>query len=821
MKKTIVIGALVLGGALVTGLLISQPASRETVGPQPGGSFLLNSGWKITPAGTQVAVDTLPMSSVVSRDGKYLLVLNGGYNPPSISVVDLAAGTELSRVRVPDAWLGIALSPKGDEVYVGGGSKASVYSFLFRNGILAENRTIAIVPEAKRTWEDFIGDVAMSPDGRFVYAADVFHNRLIVINAQTGTVTGAVKTGRRPYRIAFLPGGKSYLVSNWADGNLSQFQASDNAGMGTIRTGAHPTDILVRPGKSSGEDKEKVWEYRVFVAAANTNSVYTYGASDAGEFKQVETINVSMTPRQPLGMTPTGLGLSHDGKQLYVACSDGNAVAVADVSEDTTHVRGFIPVGWYPTGVTGLPDGRIAVLNGKGLKSYANPKGPSPLKRPDPPHLGIRSDEYVGKMQNGTVALIAAPDDAKIFEYTQAVLSNSPYRDSKLDDAAPEILSKIKHVIYIVKENRTYDPMLGDMKEGNGDPSLVLFGEKITPNQHKLAREFVLLDNFYVSADVSADGHNWSTAAIASDYVQKFWPNSYAGRRKHYDYEGGEPAANPPAGYIWSNARMAGISMRNYGYFANLRPQADEDGTQVESVRDPVLATVTNMKYRGFDLNYPDVEREKVFEQDLSEFEAKGQMPQLMIMRLGNDHTSGTSPGKIAPLSSLADNDYALGKLVAAVSKSKFWAETAIFVVEDDAQNGADHVDSHRSPAFVLSPYTRRGIVDSSMYSTVSMLRTMEMILGLRPMTHFDAGAKAMASVFANTPNLAPYTAAPPQIPLDTKNPRESATAERSRKMDFDREDAVDEDELNDVLWIAIKGKQTPQPSPVRSLFAR
>jgi YVTN family beta-propeller protein len=820
MKKTIVILSLLLCGAVITGLLISQPAARQTPGPQQDGGFLLNSGWKITPAGTQIPVATLPMSSVVSRDGKYLLVLNGGYNPPSISVIDIAAGKELSRVRVPDAWLGLALSPKGDQVYVGGGSKASVYEYLFRNGILAESRTITLIPEAKRTWEDFIGDVTVSPDGRLLYAADIFHNRLIVINVQTGAPTGVVKTGRRPYRIAFLPGGKSYLVSNWADGSLSQFQASDNAAMGTLRSGPHPTDILVRPGKSSGDDKENSWEYRVFVTASNTNSVYSYGASDAGEFRQLETINVAMTPRQPLGMTPSGLGLSKDGKQLYVACSDGNTVAVADVSEDTTHVQGFIPVGWYPTGVLGLPDGRIAVLNGKGLKSYPNPKGPSPLKRPDPPHLGIRSDEYVGKMQNGTVAFIPAPDDAKLFEYSQAVLANSPYKDSKLDEPAPEVLSKIKHVIYIVKENRTYDPMLGDIKEGNGDPSLVLFGEKITPNQHKLAREFVLLDNFYVSADVSADGHNWSTAAIASDYVQKFWPNSYAARRKHYDYEGGEPAATPPAGYLWSNAKMKGVSMRNYGYFVNLLEKPDEEGNQVESVRDPVLAPVTNRKYRGFDLNYSDVERVKVFQQDLNEFEAKGQMPQLMIMRLGNDHTSGTAPGKIAPLSSLADNDYALGKLVESVSKSKFWPETAIFVLEDDAQNGADHVDSHRSPAFVLSPYTRRGVVDSSMYNTVSMVRTIEIILGLRPMTHFDAGARPMTSVFQAAPNVSPYVAAPAQIPLDTRNPQASATAGRSRKMNFEQEDAVDDDELNEVLWIAIKGK-TPQPSPVRSYFSR
>ena len=346
----------------------------------------MNSGWKITPAGKQIPVDTLPMSSAISSDGKYLLVLNGGYNPPSISVIDIAAGTELGRTRVADAWLGLAISAKGDHVYVGGGSKASVYEFLFRNGVLAESRTISVVDEAKRTWEDFIGDVAISPDGQRLYAADIFHNRLIVIGTETGKVLGTVKTGRRPYRIAFLPGGKSYLVTNWADGTASQFQTSDSASMGTIRIGAHPTDILVRPGKNAGTDKESTWTYRIFVAAANTNNVYSFAASDADELTPLETINISMTPRQPLGMTPSALGLSADGKQLYTVCSDANAVAVADVSEDTTHVLGFIPVGWYPTAVRGLPDGRIAVLNGKGLKSYANPKGPSPLKSV-PTHL--------------------------------------------------------------------------------------------------------------------------------------------------------------------------------------------------------------------------------------------------------------------------------------------------------------------------------------------------------------------------------------------------------------------------------------------------
>ena len=277
--------------------------------------------------------------------------------------------------------------------------------------------------------------------------------------------------------------------------------------------------------------------------------------------------------------------------------------------------------------------------------------------------------------------------------------------------------SPIQHVIYIVKENRTYDQVFGDLGRGNGDPRLTLFGGSTDPNQHKLANEFVLFDNFYVNSDVSADGHNWATAAIAPDYVQKMWPNSYAGRRKHYDYEGGEPAATPPAGYIWTNVLAAGLSMRNYGYFATNLPEPAPGGRQIEKVRDPGLTKVTNMKYRAFDLDYPDVDRAKVFLADLAEFEQTGQMPRLIFMRLGNDHTSGTAAGKIAPLSAMADNDYALGMVVEGVSKSRFWPTTAIFVMEDDAQNGPDHVDSHRSAAFVISPYTRRGVVDSTMYN--------------------------------------------------------------------------------------------------------
>jgi len=420
-------------------------------------------------------------------------------------------------------------------------------------------------------------------------------------------------------------------------------------------------------------------------------------------------------------------------------------------------------------------------------------------------------------------------DDDRLDAYSKTVLSNSPYRDEKLDrvdipqgnpvPARPGDPSPIQHVIYIVKENRTYDQVLGGLGKGNGEASLTLFDEKASPNHHKLAREFVLFDNFYVNADVSADGHNWSTSAIAPDYVQKMWPNSYAGRRKRYDYEGGEVAALPPAGYLWTNAASAGISMRNYGWWATniAKPEGER---QIAAVRDPLLAKYTNFNYRAFDLDYRDIDRAKVFLTDLQGFEKSGSMPKLMFLRIGNDHTSGTAAGKIAPLSAMADNDAALGMIVEAVSKSKFWPQTAIFVLEDDAQNGPDHVDSHRSPAYILSPYTRRdGFIDSSMYNTTSMLRTMELILGLHPMTVFDAGARPMWNAFATKPDLRPYAAEAARIPLDERNPANSTTAARSARLDFSEADEIEDDELNDILWLAIR-KSDP-PVPVRSYFSR
>ncbi|MFN3323609.1 MAG: alkaline phosphatase family protein [Bryobacteraceae bacterium] len=744
------------------GLLFAQTPAVERAGPRSDGSFLLNSGWLVQPAGTQIPVGTFPMNSVLSSDGKYLVVLNGGYAPPTLSVIDSASAKEIHRAPAPDAWFGLVFSRDGQRLYVSGGSQASVYEYEFAaGGRLIPARTFEIVAAAQRTSQDFIGDVAISPDGRLIYAASLYRNHIAVINPQSGRVIERFRTGRRPYRILFHPDGKSLFVTNWADGTLHHLDALNGSRLGAVRLGPHPTDLVWHDKAPVLEEDEKApWAARIFVAAANTNRIFVVGISDSKDLRQVETLNLAMQPYQPLGMTPSALALSPAQDRLYIVCSDANAVAVADVTQLRSRVRGYVPSGWYPTAARALPDGRLVILNGRGGGSQPNPKGPNPLDRAARPYRPDSGVQHVSLLQTGTLSMVPPFDDGQLAAYSRTVLRNTPYRD-EIGDVSPAALTLpggIEHVIYIVKEGRTYDQILGDLGKGRGDPALTRFGEPVAPNHRKLAREFVLLDNFYTNGDAAADGIQWSTAAIASDYVQRIGPNMAAGRRPAVDEQGREPLELPPAAYLWTNAASAGIPLRNYGFMVTNNPPGAAQ--QVQVVRDSTLRTVTSLTYRGPDPEYPDVERAKAFLDELKGFEAEGRMPKLILVRLGNDDCGATRPSKRSAMDLMADNDQALGMIVEAVSRSSFWPRTAIFVVEASAEDGADHVDSHRAPAYVLSPYTRRGAVDSSMYNTASVLRTIGLILGLRPMTHFDAAARPMSAAFTDSPNPEPYSAA-------------------------------------------------------------
>jgi DNA-binding beta-propeller fold protein YncE len=838
--KLFATGIAALAGLVMMQNTASRQSAPEKVGPLPGGGFLLNSGWTIRPAGEQVPLGTFPMSTALSANRKFLLVMNAGYDPPTISVIDVAKKTEIGRTALPDCWLGLAVGPAGatggDLIYVGGGATGKVFELSLNpeTGALARTREFAAAPNLPAKGKSLIGDVELSPDARLLYAADVSGDSIAVINLQSGRLTDRWKTGRRPYRIVVTPDGHELLISSWGDAAIYQHQASTGTLVTKVRVAPHPTDMLWINKPAPTEEGASSYVARLFVAASNTNNAYSFGVTKDGALDMLETINVSLTPMHPLGMTPSALATNQRGNRLFVVCSDANAVLEADISSPRSRVAGFIPTGWYPTAVRSLPGNNLVILNGKGLGSRPNPHGPNPTLRPAPLHEGGNAPapvEYVGHIQTGTAAFLPEPDNDQLHTFTQTVVANSPYKDEMLYgpvlDRQQAYFSRseghdspIQHVIYVIKENRTYDQVLGDLEKGNGDKSLVLFGEKITPNFHRLARDFVLYDNFYENADVSAEGHNWASAAIAPDYTVKLWPNTYGHRGHPYDFEGGEPANTPPAGYIWDNALQAGVTIRDYGEWTTNIPLKNVTGpTQIAAVKDRALAPYVDMNYRGFDLEYSDLDRAKEFIREWKEFDAKSQAPQLTILRMGNDHTQGVKGGTLTPFSYVAQNDYAVGMVVDAVSHSKFWSSTALFIIEDDAQNGPDHVDSHRAPAWIVSPFTQRGTIDSAMYNQAGILRTMELITGLRPMTHFDAAAPPMFGSFSRTPNPRPYTVIQPKLPLTDRNPEHGVGAAASARMDFSDADRADDDDLNNVLWRAIR--HSDPPPPTRSGFAR
>ncbi|HEV7620849.1 MAG TPA: alkaline phosphatase family protein, partial [Flavisolibacter sp.] len=401
---------------------------------------------------------------------------------------------------------------------------------------------------------------------------------------------------------------------------------------------------------------------------------------------------------------------------------------------------------------------------------------------------------------------------------SQAVYANTPYNNKTKKEVAeagnPIPLntwgkSPVKYVFYIIKENRTYDQVLGDVKEGNGDSSLVLFGEHITPNQHALVRQFVLLDNFYADAEVSADGHNWSLGGYANDYLEKTWPTSYGNRGGEYDSEGNRPIANNKGGFIWDYCKRAGISYRTYGEFAdNYKPNI------------PVLKNHFCPYYTSWDQHVRDTTRVNQWKRDFDSMLAIDKVPQLNTMRLINDHTEGLKKGRPTPFVHVADNDWAVGLFIEHLSQSKIWKESVVFIVEDDAQNGPDHVDAHRTTAYVAGGFVKRGFVDHTMYSTTSMVRTIELILGLPPMSQYDAAATPMWRSFSTKPDLAPFHSITPSIDLDGKNTVVNTWQKMSELFDFTKEDAAPDLEFNTVLWHGIKG-DISFPAPKRSAFVK
>lgn len=787
-----------------------SPAPRVIPAPLPGGphapaGYLLPNGWKLTPAGTQIPLGDLPLRIVVSPDGKFLVATNNGEGAQGLSIVDLERQQKVNTVPMDRSWLGLQFSADGKTLYASGGGGNKILIDGFDRGFKSNEGDVAF---GDMKQEIFAAGLCVSPDGKRLYAALNLTNQLAVVDLKSRSVAKRIAVGDHPYTCVVSPHGDKVFVSNWGGRSVSVVNAAAMSEEKKIEVGDHPNDMVISP---NGQ--------RLYVANANSNSV---SVVDVPAAKTIETISVALYPKSPIGSTTNAVALTRDGRRLFVANADNNCVAVVSLAgprRAQSIVEGFIPVGWYPTALALSPDDKtLYVASGKGLSSMPDVNGPNPTKKRTP------QMQYIATLFTGALSVIPVPGAAELKAYTKMVYDNTPYKPTlkttTAKTAVPRKLgepSPIKHVIYVIKENRTYDQVLGDLKEGNGDPHLELFGPDVGPNHHALAQQFVLLDNFYVNAEVSADGHNWSTAAYATDYVEKLWPSNYSKRGREYEFEGGTPAASPTRGYLWDYALRAGVSFRDYGEFVQGPPNPDLPSWAMEKS----LKGHIDPRYRPFDLGYPDQKRVDEFLREFKEFEKNGKLPQLIIMRLPNDHTEGTMPGKPTPLAFFADNDLALGRLVEAVSHSRFWKDTAIFVLEDDAQNGPDHVDAHRSVAYVISPYVKHHYVDSTMYSTSSMLRTIELILGVQPMSQYDAAATPMWNSFTDTPNLETYKALQPKVSLNDKNPPNGYGARRSAAMNFSKEDAAPDIELNEIIWKSIKGADSTMPAPVRSAWVR
>lgn len=796
----------------VTGKPITLPGAD-------GDGRLLHNGWRVTPVGRHIPTNDMLLGGAISPDGKTLAISNCGYNPHRVHLIDLATEKEIAQLATPVAWNGIAWSPDGNALYVGSGNpvKSRLLNqvddvYLFRkkeDGAWERGDGFNLKGVDRKT--TCISGIALSKDGSILYVLNNTDNSLYVLDAKSGEQRTKTAVGESPIVQRLSPDGTRLYVANWGGASYTVLDVSAPAApkvVQTVKTDSHPNDLALSK------------DNRLFISCGSADVVQVFDTQNNALLEQIRT---ALTPKAPYGSTPNALALANDGASLYIANADNNSVCVADVSQrGKSRVRGFMPTGWYPSAVLATPDSkRVIIGSGKGLGTAPNRV------------MGLNSAaqvfrfEHHGKQLKGFLSFVNAPDDAELANYTRQVMENTPYRDSQLlasksdeKTAIPSRIgakSPIKYVLYIIKENRTYDQVFGDVPQGNGDKRLTLFGREVTPNQHAIADEFVLLDNFYCSGEVSADGHPWSTSAIATDYTQRAWVLNYSGKDGPQYTDALE---NPKSGYIWDVCAKKGLSYRSYGEYvyatsSEKAPEQKVDGTTGLAGHGSPAYVGMGRPQNAEEMR--DTEKADIFISEFKEFEKKGTIPRFTIMSLGENHTHGTATGQHTPKACVASNDYALGKIVDAISHSSVWKEFAIFVLEDDAQNGPDHVDSHRSPALVISPYTKRKYVDSVMYNTTSMLRTMELILGLPPMTQYDASATPLFASFTNVANTTPFSVIKPTYNLAERNMASAYGAKESNKMDFRGYDRVDEDALNRILWHSIRGAKAPLPAPARS----
>ncbi len=878
---------------------VALPSSKQLLRPSPGRLGSTNS---------------FPVTIASSPDGRWLALLNAGFGTQesefhqSIALVDTRTG---QAADFPDArlgkdarqsyFLGLAFSPDGRRLYAplvsltdpagehSGHTGNGIAVYAFENGRIAPQRFIPIPGQPMPADKHLAAGVAKGAQGKYVpypaglaaftvggrerlLVADHLSDDALLLDAVSGAILqrfdfsrGREVPAEFPYGAVVTKDGRRGFVSLWNASQVAELDLEHGRILRRIdllppeaatAPGSHPTAMLFSPdGKL------------LYVALSNADAVAVVQVATG---KLAGVFSTRLAGQKYGGTFPVALAISADGRRLFVADASADAVAVIDAARPQASPPrpplGFIPTDWYPTALS-VEGETLWIASGKG--EGAGPNG----------RLRRRGSDvgYIPTLVHGSIARVRLRDaEARLAEFTREVEDDNLMRGVTGKIIFRSGSNPIRHVIYIVKENRTYDQVFGDLHPGDGDPSLCLYCEDITPNQHKLARQFGILDNFYDSGEVSGNGHVWSTAAITSDYTEKTWQVTYRGREHTYDYEGevageiamdhGLPDVNEPeTGYVWANVARHGLTYRHYGEYvitdwcsdrrsappcphAHIRkgealpPGMGQPHGGPSPYPWPVPVPLRNQptkpelrghfdpNYADFRVDYPDQLRADEFLNEFEKFVAarrKGageQLPAYVLLRLPNDHTAGRRPGFPSPSAEVADNDLALGRVMEAVSHSPYWEDTALLVLEDDAQDGADHVDAHRSVALVISKYSpgspERPFLDHNFYTTVSMLRTLEVLLGLPPMNNNDARAPVMAPLFAGEGRQPPFSADYRNRDNGTiyqVNPGRGQDAEESRRMDFSHADAADAAALNAILWRDRKGS-LPMP-PARRRF--
>ncbi len=763
---------------------------------------MLPNGWRLTPVGDSMPLGDLPLTLEVSPSKKLMAVTNNGQGTQTIELIDLESRKKTDSIEIKRSWYGLAFSPDEKKLFVSAGHNNNIIIY----NIASKKLSLADSIQLGKPWPTRIGPAGITIDAKRnrLYVVTREDKQLYVIDLSSKKILGTFALLAEGYASKISRNNKELFISCWGGDKVLVFDLEKQTWNKPIDVGDNPNELYL----------SKNGQY-LLVCNANDNTV---SVIETKEKRVIETLDAALFPNSPSGSTTNSLALDDKERTLFIANADNNCLAVFDFSKPgQSKPLGFIPTGWYPTCVR-FVNKQLWIANGKGFQSKANPFGPAPTRKREEVihHGGITKKssevEYIGSLLKGSMSIVDVPDPNTLSTYSKKVVDNSPYADYVRNqvNAAPFRLGKdspIKYVFYVIKENRTYDQVLGDMKQGNGDSTLVLFGKKYTPNQHALAESFVLLDNFYVNSEVSADGHNWTMGAYATDYLEKTWPTSYGQRGGTYGGEGERTIANNKNGFMWDNCQRHGVTFRTYGEFMS------HDKPSV-----PILEGHHCPGFPSYDLGIRDTLRFSIWKKDFDKLLAKGEVPQFNTVRFGNDHTEGMRLGRPSPYAHVADNDLAVGLFIQTLAQSSIWDQTVVFIVEDDAQNGADHVDAHRSTAYLAGGFIKRNFVDHTMYTTASILRTMGLLLGMKPMTQYDAGATPMWNCFNDHSEASWFQATTPSVDLNEKNVAMNTWQKKSEAFSFEEEDTNNDIEFARVLWHGLKG-DTPFPGPTRSAF--